>query len=155
MEKGKRRKISLTEIKEFLISFFLKREEVLLAYLFGSSLRGKMDEKTDIDIAILIDPELFNRLDSTPPYGYEAEMISELIRLLKHNLVDLVLLNKATPLLAYEVIHHGRLLLSRSEELRIKFEISSLKRHADTKHLRDIKRIYSKRRTEKGLSAYA
>ena len=107
MEKGK---ISLGEIKENLTNFFLKREEVLLTYLFGSSLRGKRGEKTDIDIAIFIDPGLFNLLDKTQPFGYEAEMISELILLLKHNLVDLVILNKATPLLAYQVIHNGMLL---------------------------------------------
>jgi len=154
MEKGKRGKISLEEIKEYLTNFFLRREEVLLAYLFGSSLRGKRGEKTDIDIAILIDPGLFNRLDVTQPFRYEAEMISELILLLKHNLVDLVILNKATPLLAYQVIHNGLLLFSRSEDLRIKFEINSLKRHADTKRLREIKSIYSRKRAEKGISAY-
>jgi len=154
MEKGKKGKISLEEIKENLTNFFLGREEVLLAYLFGSSLGGKRGEKTDIDIAILIDPESFNRLDKTQPFGYEAEMISELILLLRHNLVDLVILNKATPLLAYQVIHNGMFLFSRSEDLRIKFEINSLKRHADTKRLREIKSIYSRKRAEKGISAY-
>ena len=74
--------------------------------------------------------------------------------LLKHNLVDLVIMNKATPLLAYQVIHNGLLLFSRSEDLRIKFEINSLKRHADTKRLREIKSIYSRKRAEKGISAY-
>ena len=73
----------------------------------------------------------------------------------KHPLVDLTLLNKATPLLAYEVIHGGSLLFSRSEDLRIEFEISSQKRHAGTKHLRDIKRVYSEERTAKGFIAHA
>jgi predicted nucleotidyltransferase len=77
MKKGKRGKISLEEIKENLTNFFLRREEVLLAYLFGSSVGEKRGEKTDIDIAIFIDPGLFNLLDKTQPFGYEAEMISE------------------------------------------------------------------------------
>ena len=81
-------------------------------------------------------------------------MTVELMNLLKYNLIDLVILNKCTPVLAYQVIHHGMLLFARSEKTRIEFEVSSLKRHADTKHLRNIKRIYSEKRIEKGLSAY-
>ena len=147
MEAGIGKKKTLQEIKEDLINFFKNREEVLLVYLFGSCLRGKF--------AILVDLKIYHVLDAERPYGYQAEMIAELMHHLRHSLVDLTLLNKATPLLAYEVIHGGTLLFSRSEDLRIEFEISSQKRHADTKHLRDIKRIYSEGRTEKGLSAYA
>jgi len=155
MEAGSGKKKTLKEIKEDLINFFKYREEVLLVYLFGSFLRGKFGEKHDIDIAVLVDLEIYHVLDEKKPYGYEAEMVTELIHHLKHHLVDLTVLNKATPLLAYEVIHSGTLLFSRSEDLRIQFEIFSQKRHADTKHLRDIKRIYSEGRTEKGLISYA
>lgn len=146
---------SLEKLKKDLLNFFKNRDEVLLVYLFGSCLRGKFGKNHDIDIAIFVDSKICKRLDAEKPYGYEAEMITELIHLLKHKSVDLVLLNKATPLLAYEVIHNGILLFSRLEDLRIAFEISSLKRHADTKSLRDIKRIYSEMRTKKGLSTYA
>jgi predicted nucleotidyltransferase len=155
MEAGRGKKKNLEQIKEDLINFFKNREEVLLLYLFGSCLRGKFGKNHDIDIAILVDSKMYHVLDSKKPYGYQAEMIAELTHQLKHSLVDLTFLNKATPLLAYEVIHGGNLLFSRSEDLRIEFEISSQKRHADTKHLRDIKRIYSEERIERGLSAYA
>jgi predicted nucleotidyltransferase len=153
MEAGKTK--TLDEIKENLINFFQKREEVLLAYLFGSCLRNKIGGRHDIDVAIFVNPATFENLDRSQPYGYQAGLTANIIQLLRYNLVDLVILNRATPLLAYEVIHNGILLFSRSEDIRVKFEISSLKRHADTKHLRDIKRIYSEIRTEKGLSAYA
>lgn len=149
------KKIFLDKLKGDLISFFQSRKEVLLVYLFGSCLRGKLGKNHDIDIAIFVDSKIHKRLNENLPYGYEAEMIAELMHYLKHNLVDLTILNKATPLLAYEVIHNGILLFSRSENLRIAFELSSLKRHADTKPLRDIKRIYSKIRSEKGISVYA
>jgi predicted nucleotidyltransferase len=155
MDFTKDKNISLGKLKKDLLNFFKNRDEVLLVYLFGSCLRGKFGKNHDIDIAIFVDSKICKRLDAEKPYGYEAEMITELIHLLKHKSVDLVLLNKATPLLAYEVIHNGILLFSRSEDLRIAFELSSLKRHADTKPLRDIKRIYSKIRSEKGISMYA
>jgi len=146
---------TLDEIKNNLTNYLKSRDEIFLAYLFGSCLKNKFGGTHDIDIAVYVNPATFENLDRSQPYGYQAGLTANIIQLLRYNLVDLVLLNKATPLLAYEVIHNGILLFSRSEDLRITFELSSLKRHADTKPLRDIKRIYSKIRTEKGLSAYA
>ena len=145
---------SLEEIKENLTKFLFAKKEIVLAYLFGSSLKGMIGGRHDIDIAILLAPEPFETFENAPNYKHEAELIAELVHLLKHNRVDLVILNRATPLLAYEVIHKGNLLFSRSENQRIQFEVLSLKRHSDTKHLRTIKRIYIKERIEQGLPAY-
>ena len=147
-------KVSLEELKKKLVGFFRMKDEVLLAYLFGSSLQGKFGKDHDIDIGLFLSPKLYESLDEGKPYGYKAEMTVELMNLLKYDLIDLVILNKCTPVLAYQVIHHGSLFFVRSEETRVKFELSSLKRHADTKHLRNIKRFYSGKRIEKGLSAY-
>jgi predicted nucleotidyltransferase len=147
-------KLSLDELKGKLVGFFRLKEEVLLAYLFGSSLQGKFGKDHDIDIGLFLSPKLYESLDEGNPYGYKAEMIAELMNLLKYDLIDLVILNESTPVLAYQVIHHGVLLFSRSEKTRVEFEVSSLKRHVDTKHLRNIKRVYSGKRIEKGLSAY-
>ena len=146
---------TLDEIKNNLTNYLKSRDEILLAYLFGSCLKNKFGGTHDIDIAIYVNPVTFENLDRSQPYGYQAGLTANIIQLLRYNLVDLVILNRATPLLAYEVIHNGILIFSSSEDIRLKFEIFSLKRHADTKHLRDIKQIYSKIRTEKGLSAYA
>ena len=146
--------IVFEKLKEDLVHIFQTKEDIILAYLFGSYLRGKIGGRHDIDIAILIEPIFFNTLQKGQTYRYEAELVAELMRLLKHNRVDLVILNKATPLLAYEVIHNGILLLSKEKDQKIKFEIFSLKRHADTKRLRDIKRIYMNERITKGLDAY-
>jgi predicted nucleotidyltransferase len=145
---------SLEKIKENLTKFLLVKEEIVLAYLFGSSLRGMIGGRHDIDVAILLAPKAFETLESAPNYKYETELIAGLVHLLKHNRVDLVILNRATPLLAYEVIHNGNVLFSRSEDQRIQFEVLSLKRHSDTKHLRTIKRIYIKERSKQGLPAY-
>ena len=147
-------RLSLEELKGKLVGFFRMKDEVMLAYLFGSSLQGKFGKDHDIDIGLFLSPKLYESLDEGNPYGYKAEMIVELMNLLRYDLIDLVILNKCTPVLAYQVIHHGMLLFARSEETRIQFELSSLKRHADTRHLRNIKRVYSEKMTEKGLSAY-
>jgi uncharacterized protein len=148
------KKLSLEELKKELADFFSVKEEVVLAYLFGSCLQRTFGKEQDIDIALLLDSNFYESMDKGKSYGYQAETIVELMNLLKYNPIDLVILNQCTPVLAYQVIHHGVLLFARSEESRIHFEVSSLKRHADTKHLRDIKRVYSGKRIEKGLGAY-
>lgn len=145
---------NLEKIMENLTRFLLAKKEIILAYLFGSTLRGMIGGRHDIDIAVLLTAEAFEALVNAPSYKYEAELNAELIHLLKHNRLDLVILNRATPLLAYEVIHNGVLLFSRSEDQRVQFEVSSLRRHSDTKHLRRIKEIYTKERSKEGLSAY-
>lgn len=154
MKTGYGREKTLEEIKIYLTNFFKNKDEILLAYLFGSCLKNKLGGPHDIDIAIYVNPAKFENLDRSLPYGYQAGLTADIIHLLRYNLIDLVVLNQAPPLLTYEVIHNGVLIFSRSEDLRIEFEISSLKRYADTKHLRKIKQFYSKIRAERGLSAY-
>jgi len=145
---------TLDEIKNNLTNYLKSRDEILLAYLFGSCLKNKFGGTHDIDIAVYVNPATFENLDRSQPYGYQAGLTANIIQLLRYNLVDLVILNRATPLLAYEIIHNGILLFACSEDIRVTIEIASLKKHADTKRLRKIKQFYSKMRAEKGLSAY-
>jgi len=145
---------SLQEVENSLVPFFQDREEILLAYLFGSYITTSTRVPEDLDVAILLDSELFRPLDRKAPYGYQAELTTAIMNRLKLNRVDLVLLHRATPVLAYQVIHTGKAIFSRSEALRRDFEIATLKRHADTRHLRRIKRHYSEKRISRGLLAY-
>ncbi len=58
---------SLERLKKDLLHFFKNREEVLLVYIFGSCLRGKVGKNHDIDIAILIDSKIYNSLNEEKP----------------------------------------------------------------------------------------
>lgn len=145
---------TLQAAENSLVPFFQDREEIVLAYLFGSYITTSNRVPEDLDVAVLVDPELFRLLDRKASYGYQAELTTAMMNRLKLNRVDLVLLHRATPVLAYQVIHTGKAIFSRSEPLRRDFEIATLKRHADTRHLRRIKRRYSEKRIARGLSAY-
>jgi hypothetical protein len=81
-------------------------------------------------------------------------MMTELTHLLKYSAVDLVVLNHGSPLLQHQVMTKGKLIFCRSELERIRFETYALRRYADTAHLRKLKRLYMKKRIEKGLDAY-
>jgi len=132
--------------------FFLRRREILLAYLFGSTAQGRTHKRSDIDIALLVDEQKFKRLDAQKPYGYKAFMIAELMGLLCTNAIDLVLLHEASPLLAHEVISKGKILFcrDRDEGILSDFEIQIKHRYLDTKKLRRIQAHYLHKRIQTG-----
>jgi hypothetical protein len=85
------------------------RLEILDAYLFGSQARGDAGALSDIDVAVFIDQDLAE----PGPYGYDAELITDLMTELGTNDIDVVLLNQAPPLLYHRVLRDGKLLVTR------------------------------------------
>ena len=147
--------LSAESVGRTLKKYMQSREEIVLAYLFGSLVNREKGSVHDIDVAVLVSPDLLSALDKAEPYGYRAKLIAEIAGLLGTDKIDLVLLNQASPVLLRQIIGKGRLIYCLSEQERFRFEISSLKRYADTAHLRNIKRLYRRKRIEKGMSAYA
>lgn len=86
------------------------RPEILDAYLFGSRARGDAGALSDIDVAVFIDEDLAE----PGPYGYDAELITDLMIELGTNEIDVVLLNQAPPLLYHRVLRDGKLLVTRN-----------------------------------------
>jgi hypothetical protein len=71
------------------------RPEVLEAYLFGSVARGDAQRHSDVDVAVYLD-------ESRPAaqgYGPAAEIAADVMAAPGENRVDLVALNRASPLL--------------------------------------------------------
>ena len=75
---------------------------VRLAVLFGSAARGNHDEKSDLDVGVCLE----SGAGAGPLLEVELSRIS-------HRRVDLVRLDKAPPLLRFEIARDGRLLLER------------------------------------------
>jgi predicted nucleotidyltransferase len=142
------------DAEKVLQTFFNNHKEVILAYLFGSFVNRKNGRFHDIDIGVLLDPEAEEVLDKEMPYGYQSSLSTEIAHKLKYDLVDVVILNHASPLLLRRIISTGKLIFCRSESQRMRFEVTSLKRFSDTKQIRKIKRFYMEQRIKKGLSAY-
>jgi predicted nucleotidyltransferase len=142
------------DAEKVLQAFFKNHKEVILAYLFGSFVNRKNGRFHDIDIGVLLDPEAEEVLDRETPYGYQSFLCTEIAHKLKYDLVDVVILNHASPLLLRRIIRTGKLIFCRSESQRMRFEVRSLKRFSDTEQIRKIKRFYMEQRIKKGLSAY-
>lgn len=85
------------------------RSEILEAYLFGSRARGDGHAGSDVDVAVYFDEA---RAEHSP-WGYSADLTTDLMDALDTNDVDIVVLNQAPPLLYHRVLREGIRLLSR------------------------------------------
>lgn len=112
---------------ERLEALLARRPEVLEAYLFGSRGRGDASPDSDVDVAVFVDRAALPEA----PFGYVAELTTELIRALGRNDVDVVLLNDASPLLYHRVLRDGRRLLSRDLVATTRREGYALSRYCD------------------------
>jgi len=138
---------------EHLKSYFAGRPEILLAYLFGSAVTKRTHKLSDIDLAIYSEPILMRELNNKQPYGYQAAILIDLMSLLRRNDIDLVILNRAKPLLAYEIVRSGDNIFCRNENFRTEYEIKAFQKYMDTKKLRDIQDFYLIKRIKHGLFA--
>ncbi|MFP4582297.1 MAG: type VII toxin-antitoxin system MntA family adenylyltransferase antitoxin [Desulfococcaceae bacterium] len=85
---------------------------VLFALIFGSFARGEERPDSDLDVAVYF---------SSPPEGLEVlEWLNRLSNAAERE-VDLVVLNRASPLLRHQVMRHRIRLLVRDEAAYVRF----------------------------------
>ena len=124
----------LAELKEMLV-----KHGVVLAYLFGSQAEGRARPSSDVDIAVLLP------YDTPRSKFFDARLslTNELMDLLHKNEVDVVVLNEATPLLAYQVLKNGKVLYEDSRTRpRVGFIVRVMKQYMDTEHFRQLSLKY-------------
>ncbi len=131
------------KIKEIICCYLESKQEILFAYLFGSFCLK--DKYRDIDIAVYLNPEFNFRDTDKYPYGYESDIIGELNLKLKTDNIDFIVLNKANLLLSKQVYNTGVLLFERDRFFRIKVVNSIRKEYIDTRHLSQIRELYTKK----------
>ena len=136
-------------IAQILEEFFKHLEYVGLAYIFGSMARADNGMLSDIDIAVY----LKNGLSNQEQNQKRLELISGLTTLLKSNKVDLVIMNRAPPVLNFEVIKVNMPVYVRDRDFKLDVEQKIMSRYLDRKHHEDfLNRSFLKRVAEKGLS---
>jgi hypothetical protein len=110
-----------------LRAFFEARDEVLEAYLFGSSAAGSAQAHSDVDVAVYL-------REPSPPasaFGYAADLTTALMGALGTNRIDVVVLNEAPPLLYHRVLRDGVRVLSRDLRATTAREGRALSRYCD------------------------
>lgn len=121
------------------------RSEVLEAYVFGSIGRDDPRADSDVDVAVYVDP-----LSPVPAYGHSAALGSELIGALGRNDVDVVILNRADPLLYFRVLRDGVRVLARDLKASTVREGRALSRYYDDLPRLDRVRRLTEERIDRG-----
>ncbi len=102
-------------------------DRVSAALLFGSHARGKARPDSDIDVAVLLDP---------PPgegegYPVAREVMLALSRVVAGERLDLVLLHRAPPSLAFRILRDGRVVYCSDPVALHRFRVRIYDLHAD------------------------
>jgi uncharacterized protein len=128
-------------------AYLSEQPDVAVAYLFGSVARAQATPLSDIDVAILLPPELTGEA----LLERQLELAEELAALAGVD-VQVTILNRAPPLLAYQVIHDGILLHQQDVAVRIEFEVRTLKLYFDVKPMLEFHtQVLFRRIQEEGL----
>ena len=114
-------------LTKHLAELLVPRREILEAYLFGSHARGQAQPHSDIDVAVYIDDA---RADDTG-YGYRANLTTDLMAGLGFDGVDVVVLNRAPPLLYHRVLRDGVRLVARDLPATTTREGRAVSRYCD------------------------
>jgi predicted nucleotidyltransferase len=137
--------MDLEALRPELQALFARRP-VRLAYLFGSQTTGRTHSESDVDIAVLLDAAL--TLDER--YAERLALIGDLMRVFATDDVDLVILNEAPPLLAFEVLRGGVLLYCPDDSERVEFQVRTLLEYEATEPLRRLLAEAMERRIREG-----
>jgi len=112
-----------------LTAGLLTDDRVAALYLFGSHAQGAAGPSSDIDVGVL----LAARVGREEYFTLRLQYLGRCMDLLGTDKVDLVILNDAPPILAYEVVSRGRLLCQNNREERVTFEADRVGKYLDFK----------------------
>lgn len=119
----------MNSMEQVIKKFFSKKREVVAVYLFGSVVKKSKKNPEDIDIAALY-------LDKkAPDFREQLDIKENLVALLKKE-VDLVILNRANPILTHQILRDGKQLLNNNPSLVNHFFVRSLNAYDDIKRVR-------------------
>ena len=113
-------------MQEIDTTIFKNSPNVRLAFVFGSSVRKTKKAPRDIDIALLLD----ERLSAEQMFEIREEVTYRLEKLLRKK-VDVVLLNRAGPVLRHQVAKYGKLLFEREPQLSCAYKFFALRDYED------------------------
>ncbi len=122
---------SVKDLSEKLTTIFRRIEKVEFAYLFGSFARGDDFPFSDIDIAVYLSGKA--SLDD------ELRLYSIIGRELKHDNLDLLILNNTNNIILLEdIVRYGKVIYDRNPSLRESFELRVLHDAIDFKYQRKV-----------------
>jgi predicted nucleotidyltransferase len=134
------------KIQHGLTALLKSKREVLAGYVFGSVATGRARRDSDVDIAVLVS----DRAMQGDVFEYRLRLMAEIMRVLKRQDVDLIILNESPPLLAHRVLSKGKLIFERSASARVAFQVRTINRYLDSQPMRNLYLAYLKKHAREG-----
>lgn len=116
-------KYSTDDAAALMLAILKEDPRILIVYLFGSRAKDTNKISSDIDIAIYTSTD-FSWQDYYLLYG-------NLTKRLRSDRLDLVWLNRAEPILSFDVIKNGKVLFFNNADILNDFELKARKRYYD------------------------
>ena len=113
-------KINISAIRGILE----KEKNILFAYLYGSFSKSVERKDSDIDIGIFVK-------DLSDMEKYYPEKLALKIERMIGGEIDIRILNDRDIIFLHQVLKYGKLLFSKNEKKRIKFETDVYKKYID------------------------
>ena len=120
-------RLNTTDVTEKLEKFFEICSDVVLVFVFGSVVKGKMTPFSDLDIAIF-----FSKTTDLYRVNDLKEKLSEILNIA----VDIVVLNNASPIIKMQVLKNGALLINKDPRTYNEFFVKTVKEYDDLKRTR-------------------
>jgi hypothetical protein len=118
----------MVQLKEGIKEVLKGHEEILVAYLYGSTVKGYRGKGSDIDVGLL----LKENFEAEPLYP--ARIAGEIKKkCCFEQEVDVRILNQRPYRFLHQVIRKGEIILSTDERARVRFEASVIDRYIDFK----------------------
>ena len=117
-------------------------------YLFDSQARGRADHLSDVDVALLLRPELSREI----LWRLELRLDVEVCDALGSDNADVIVLNTAPLEVQFEIIRTGMLLHSNDETARTDYEVQMMSEYWDFKKILDEYDAYALRRIRENMS---
>ena len=106
-----------------LQNYFQRRTDVLFAYLFGSSAKGRITPLSDIDVAVYLSGRDFSET--------RFDIIGDLMNILGTDEIDLVILNSAPITLQMRIMQNKRIVADTAPFVRHAFESATMRTYFD------------------------
>jgi predicted nucleotidyltransferase len=143
--KGERR----TELISRVTAYLAKRDRLVAAYLFGSLAEETDHWLSDVDVALLLP----HNTDRATAFATRLRVAADLEKLCQRS-VDVVILNHAPPLLRFQVVQRGLVLVEQDSTTRCLFQARAMSEYYDAKRYLDYQFSHLMRRIrEEGLGA--
>jgi len=117
----------IEDIAERLKEYLKDKEEVLLAFIFGSAVSGRLTKGSDVDVAVLF---------SDMPNFQDVLKITTAVSEAIGREVDIVVLNNSSPVIRMQVLKNGKLIKNKNGVIYNNFYVKTVKEYDDLKHVR-------------------